>query len=118
MSPVVRDMHRLRELERIARFVLQAELAALDRISRMQEEVIHEIRYLQESVVARADMVLEKGGEDPAFLSGHDQTWLRWKEERMARLNNRLARLRADHEMQKEKAALAFGKLEAIKGQV
>ena len=108
-------MRKLRELERIAGLILEEELAALDRLAREQEEICQEINRLRDMASDRARALLECGSEDPAFLAGQDQTWRRWEEERRALLNNRLARLRANHEMQKAKASLAFGRAEAIR---
>ena len=115
MSRAAREMQKLRDLERIARLVLEEELAALKRLARMQEETGQEIRHLREMASNRARALVNCGAEDPAFLAGQDQTWRRWEEERRALLNNRLARLRASHEMQKAKASLALGRVESIR---
>jgi len=115
MSRIAGEMQKLRDLERIAGLILEEELAALKRLARMQEETGREIRRLREMASDRARALVNCGAEDPAFLAGQDQTWRRWEEERRALLNNRLARLRANHEMQKAKASLAFGRAEAVR---
>lgn len=102
---------QLDDLARLSGLVRDRDLAAVEKIvaqMRTIEADIGRIRQVQEQRHAET-------GIDAARVAGLDPVWLKWGEERLARLNADLARLRVEHETALRSAKRSFGRAEVTK---
>lgn len=100
---------RLRALERLARMKLDADLALLTQAARARAETL--------AALERLTVRPAEGGDlSPVAAGIAALTYQRWADQRRTEINTRLAKQTAEWMEVRDRAALAFGRVEALGG--
>ncbi len=102
---------QLGDLAKLSGMMRDRDLAAVEKIVAQMKVIEADIARIREV----QDQRMSEDRLDTARLSGLDPVWLKWGEERLARLNGELARLRAAHETALRAARRSFGRAEVTR---
>lgn len=104
--------NQLKSLHQLACMKHDAEMMALQHHNRAVWEIEERIRSLRQQM-ARVPASDVQATLPLAFTSGHFDTWQRWVEQELSKLNIELARCRAKREDYIANARVAFGRKKA-----
>ncbi len=102
---------QLVDLAKLSGMMRDRDLSAVEKIVVQMKELEADIARIREV----QDRRMAEDRIDTARISGLDPVWLKWGEERLARLNGELARLRAAHETALRAARRSFGRAEVTR---
>ncbi len=105
---------KIGDLIRITQMSLDVELAKLRKLQESMDEIYAEISDLKHAEQHRLAALKTQGKADLAFSSGADEKWWKWRQVQLARLNTKLAALRAQRDIQTTAAKTAFGKNQVV----